>query len=185
MIGRQRSAMPRIGARMYRIAFAAAVAFAPLSAAQADEIFAGAYVHDLDTPLTISGIEPGADLQLGWRGGRIAGTPLQPYVFGSLHTEGTTHFAAAGLSARFGDRLFIRPGIGIAVHSGATDDFQRPDRIAFGSRILFEPELGIGARLNDRMTIEASWVHLSHGQLFGGQNPGMDSIGARLSVALP
>ena len=134
--------------------------------------------------MSISGIEGGQDVQLGWRGGRIGGTPLQPYVFGSLHTKGDTHFAAAGVSAKFGDRIFIRPGVGVAVHSGSADNFQRTDRIAFGSRVLFAPELGIGARISDRATVEASWIHLSHGQLFGRQNPGMDSLGVRLSLGL-
>ena len=104
-------------------------------------------------------------------------------MFGALNTSGDTHYAAAGLSAKFGDRIFIRPGLGIAVHTGSTRNFDNPfnDRIEFGSRILFEPELGIGARISDRATIEASWVHLSHATLFGKQNPGIDNIGARLS----
>lgn len=170
---------------MNRLSLAAAMlALAPV-AADANELFAGAFVHDVESPLTKSGIEGGVDLQLGWRGERIAGSPFQPYLFGSFHSEGQSHFVAAGISARFGDRFFIRPGIGIALHGGAADEFQRTDRIAFGSRILFEPELGIGARLSERLSIEASIVHLSHGRLFSAQNPGMDSIGARLTVDLP
>jgi len=35
------------------------------------------------------------------------------------------------------------------------------------------------------MTIEASWVHMSHAQIFGKQNPGMDNLGVRLSIQLP
>lgn len=169
-------------------AFALAAALLTAGAstpAAAGEIFGGAFVHDVDTPLTKSGFEGGADLQLGWRGDRIGNSVLQPYAFVSAHTEGETHFAAVGLSAKLGDRFFIRPGVGIAVHTGSAGNFQRTDRIAFGSRILFEPELGIGARINDRMSIEASWVHLSHAQIFGKQNPGMDSLGVRLTVDLP
>jgi lipid A 3-O-deacylase len=155
------------------------------SAANASEIFGGAYVHDVDTFLSISGIEDGADLQLGWRGDRIGPTPLQPFAYVSAHTKGDTHFAAAGLSAKFGDSLFVRPGVGLAMHTGCNDDFQRTDCVAFGSRVLFAPELGIGAQINDRMSLEASWVHYSHGQLFGRQNPGMDNIGVRLTLDLP
>ena len=59
------------------------------------------------------------------------------------------------------------------------------DQIEFGNRFLFAPEIGIGARVSERMTVEASLVHLSHGQLFGGQNPGMDSLGVRLTLELP
>ena len=168
-------------------ASAALLALTPATAAQANEIFGGLFIHDVDSPLTKSGVERGADIQLGWRGAGIGGSIFQPYVFASAHTEGQTHFAAAGISARFGDRFFIRPGLGIAVHSGSTRDVQDPanEEIEFGNRILFEPELGIGARINDRMSIEASIVHLSHAQLFGGQNPGMDSIGVRLTYDLP
>ena len=157
------------------------------SPAQAGEIFGGVYAHDVDTFLSRSGVEDGADVQIGWRGGRIGATPLQPYVFASAHTEGQTHFAAAGLSAKFGDAFFIRPGLGIAVHTGSDANFQDPtnDDIEFGSRVLFEPELGVGARISDRATIEASWVHLSHAQIFGRQNPGMDSLGVRFSLELP
>lgn len=175
---------------MKRFAFLASAMFAAAAApapASASEIFGGLHVHDVKTPLTLSGVEGGVDVQLGWRGGRIGRTPLQPYAFGSLNSAGQTHFAAAGLSAKFGDRIFIRPGVGIAVHTGSVEDFEDPtnDEVEFGSRVLFEPELGVGARISPRATIEASWVHLSHGQLFGRQNPGIDNIGVRLSLQLP
>jgi hypothetical protein len=172
------------------VAFAIAAACAATLAstpARAGEIFGGISAHDVDTFLSISGVEDGADVQLGWRGDRIAATPLQPYAFVSAHTEGQTHFAAAGLSAKFGDRIFIRPGVGVAIHTGSTDDFEQvgDGEIDFGSRVVFAPELGVGARVTDRLSVEASWVHLSHAQLFGRQNPGMDSIGVRVSLDLP
>ncbi len=164
----------------------AACALSLVSAqAQASEIFGGVYVHDVDTFLTKSGFEDGLDIQLGWRGDRIGSTVLQPYVFGAVNTAGETHYAAAGLSAKFGDRFFIRPGVGLAIHTGSDGNVHRTDRIAFGSRILFQPELGVGARINDRTSIEASWVHMSHAQLFSGQNPGIDNIGVRLTYDLP
>jgi lipid A 3-O-deacylase len=152
--------------------------------AKAAEIFGGLYVHDVDTPLTKSGLEGGADVQLGWRGGRIGKTPLQPYIFGALNTSGETSYAAAGLSAKFGEEVYIRPGLGLAVHNGSASNFHRTDKIAFGSRILFAPELAIGVRVNDRLSIEGSWIHMSHAQLFGRQNPGIDNFGVRLNVGL-
>ena len=154
--------------------------------AQAGEVFGGVYVHDVDTPLTQSGIENGADIQLGYRGGRIGRTPLQPYVFGALNTAGDTSYAAVGLSAKLGKQVYLRPGLGIAIHNGSTKKFQdlSNDQIDFGSRILFEPEIGLGVQLSDRASIEASWVHMSHAQLFGHQNPGIDNFGVRLNLAL-
>ena len=158
------------------------------SPAMAAEIFGGLYVHGVNTPLTLGGSpEGGIDLQLGFRGGPIIpGTKLEPYIFGALNSKGTTHYAAAGLSWKFGDQIYIRPGLGLAVHTGSSADFNNPDnrKVEFGSRILFEPELGIGARVNDRLTVEASWVHLSHATLLGDQNPGIDNIGVRLNLAL-
>lgn len=153
--------------------------------AQAGELFGGLYAHAVNTPLSLeSSKEGGADLMVGFRGGRIGRTPIQPYLFGALNSSGDTSYAAAGLSARFGDRIYIRPGVGIAIHNGSTADHIVPNRIAFGSRFLFEPELGIGTRLSTRATVEASWVHMSHAQLFGGENPGIDNIGVRLNWSL-
>ena len=167
---------------------AIALGFLAAAPAHAGEVFGGLYVHGVDTPLTLGGSpEGGVDIQLGYRGGPIInGTGIEPYVFGALNSKGDTSYAAAGVSWKFGDRFYVRPGIGLAVHTGSTANFDNPfnDRIEFGSRILFEPELGVGARISDRMTIEASWVHLSHATLFGGQNPGVDNIGARLNFRL-
>jgi len=154
--------------------------------AHAGEFFGGIYDHDVKTPLDKSGVEGGADVMLGWRGSDIGHTPLQPYVFGALNTAGKTSYAAAGLSAKFGKRIYIRPGVGLAIHSGSAANVDDPTnhRIEFGSRVLFEPEIGLGAQINDRMSVEASWVHMSHAQLFGGQNPGIDNIGVRLNLKL-
>lgn len=165
--------------------FGIIAAFGLAMPAQAAELFGGVYAHAVGTPLSLnSGRERGIDLQVGVRGAGIAGTGLQPYGFAMVNTGGDTNFVAVGLSYKFGDRFYVRPGIGIAAHDGSDADHERPDRIAFGSRILFEPELGIGVRLSPRLTAEASWVHMSHARVFGGQNPGIDNIGARLNLAL-
>jgi len=166
---------------------AAAAGLLASAPAQAGELFGGVYVHDVDTAFTLSGEEDGADLMLGWRFDRIGRTPLQPYAFVAVNSAGGTNYGAVGLSARFGDRVYVRPGLGLAIHTGSSRDVQDPtnDRVEFGNRLLLEPELGIGARINDRLSIEASWVHLSHGRLFGRQNPGMDNFGLRLNLAIP
>jgi hypothetical protein len=169
---------------MTRFALAVAALIAASAPAYAGELFGGLYVHDVKTFLDASGIEDGTDIQVGYRGGRIGHTPLQPYVFGAVNTAGRTNYAAIGLSAKFGGRVYIRPGLGVAVHDGSADDYYRYDRIAFGSRILFEPEIAVGARINDRLSAEASWVHMSHAQLFGRENPGIDNLGVRLNLKL-
>jgi hypothetical protein len=153
--------------------------------ALADEVFGGVYSHDVKTGLTKSGFERGADFQLGWRGGRIealraVGAP-SPHVFGSLNSTGATHYAAAGISWKIGRSFYGRPGVGLAVHSGPGRVVPGDGRIDFGSRILFALEMGLGAQLNEQLSVEASIVHLSHGQLFSPQNPGLDNIGVRLN----
>jgi lipid A 3-O-deacylase len=156
------------------------------STARAEELFGGLYLHDIDSPLTKSGIEKGVDVQLGYRWDRIGGTPLQPYLFGAVNTAGETHYAVAGVSAKFGKRFYVRPGLGLALHSGDKADFDDPgdDDVEFGTSILFAPEIGVGFAISERATIEASLVHLSHAQLFGRQNPGIDNLGVRLNWKL-
>jgi hypothetical protein len=165
--------------------FVAAAAMAWPAAAHAAEVFAGLHAHGVKTPFSLnSDREGGADLSLGVRGARIGGSPLQPYAFASVNLEGGTNFLAAGLSARLGDRVYVRPGVGLAVHDGSASKFELPDRLALGSRVLFAPELAVGAQLSERIGVEASWVHFSHAQLFGKQNPGIDNVGLRVNVRL-
>ncbi len=157
--------------------------------AVAGEVFAGALAHGVDTPFTLSTREKGADFQLGYRGEKIealhaVGAP-SPYVFGSVNSKGDTSFVAAGLSWKFGKTLFVRPAIGLALHDGkiprATASGKRLD---LGSRILFEPEIGIGYQFTKRVSAELNWTHVSNATLLSGQNPGLDMIGARMSFRL-
>jgi lipid A 3-O-deacylase len=175
--------------RSAAILCAAAAALAVPSGALAGELFGGVHVHDVKTPLDDAGIETGVDLSLGYRGGRIGHlwrAELQPYIFGAVNTAGNTNYAAAGVSAKFllGRSWFFRPGVGIAIQTGSAGKFFRTDKIAFGSRVLFEPEIGLGTQLNKKLSVEGSWVHMSHGQLAGKENPGIDNLGLRLNLAL-
>jgi hypothetical protein len=167
----------------------ATLALVTASPAGAAELFGGLLAHEVDSPLTRGGVEDGADLQIGWRGSPISGLRAigspSPYAFASIASGGDTHFAAAGLSWRIGGRLFVRPGIGLAIHTRSGSGVAAGLRTDLGSQILFEPELGIGYQVTERLSVEATWVHLSHAQLLSRQNPGMDSVGVRLSLRLP
>ena len=179
---------------LHRVPLAAAVALATLAAtpAKADELFVGVAAHGVDTPFTFDTGEGGADIQLGYRADRVEalsflGRP-EPYVFGSVNTDGDTNFVAAGLSWTLGDGpVYVRPGIGLAVHDAPS---RRVDpatgiRTDLGSRVLFEPEIAIGYRASDRLSLEASWVHISNARIFNSeQNPGIDAIGVRVNLAL-
>ena len=166
---------------------AAAPAIAQESAGQRpgdrSEVFVGVYAHDVDSPLNLRGFGEGVDVQLGWRGGRIRslsaiGAP-SPYVLGTLNTAGDVHYAAAGVSWKFGRQVYLRPGIGLAVQSAPS--FERNPARSLGSRIVFEPEVAVGVQVSERVSVEASLVHLSHATLFDEHNPGMDNVGVRLN----
>ena len=149
-----------------------------------NEVFVGIYAHDVDTPLNLRGFGEGADFQLGWRGGRMRGLRAigapQPYAFLAVNSGGDAHYAAVGISWKIGRQVYVRPGIGVAVHTAPSFDGPRPER-SLGSRVLFQPEIAVGVQATERVSIEASLVHLSHATLLGDHNPGMDNIGLRLN----
>lgn len=160
--------------------------------AAAQEVWGGVYSHAKATPFTLPTEEDGIDLQAGYRFAPIEGLAAigkpAPYLIASLNTGGGTSFAGVGLAwtIRQG-RIYVRPGVGIVVHDGPslrvspTTGF----RTDLGSRVLFEPELGVGVRVAERISLEANWTHISHARLFNaGQNPGIDMFGVRLNYRL-
>jgi lipid A 3-O-deacylase len=169
----------------FALSLAAPLVLLAAAPAHAGEVFAGIYAHDVDTPLNLRGLNEGVDVQLGWRGDRIGalraiGSP-SPYAFAAVNTAGDMHYAAAGIGWKIGGRVYLRPGIGLAIHTGdVTPRAPQPER-AFGSRILFEPEIAVGVELGERVSVEASLVHMSHATLLDGHNPGIDNVGVRLN----
>jgi lipid A 3-O-deacylase len=110
-------------------------------------------------------------------------------VIASVNTQGDTSFVGGGLSWKIGisGPLYVRPGIGVVVHDGPgyRVDLARHRETDLGSRVLFEPEVALGYQLNDRLAVEASWMHISQGRVFNwDQNPGIDMMGARLNLHL-
>ena len=146
----------------------------------------------MDTFFSIPIGEEGPDVSLGYRFAPIEGLSAlgkpAPYVTASINTRGDTSLVGGGLSWAFGNGpVYLRPGIGLIVHDGPKLSFD-PDtgmRTDLGSRVLFEPELALGLRLDERFSVEASWMHVSHARLFNAQqNPGLDMIGVRLAYRL-
>jgi hypothetical protein len=168
---------------------AAALTALTAAPAFADETYLGVSEHAIDTPFTFDTFENGQDLQLGYRtapieGLRAIGRP-SAYLHGQISLDGETSLAAAGMSWMIGTKIYLRPGIGLAIHTDKITEFRtNGQRIDLGSRVLFEPELAVGAKLSNKLAAELSWVHVSHATLFSGQNPGMDFIGARVVLKL-
>lgn len=179
--------------RSHTLLAAAAALFTLPGTASAQEVFGGAYAHGVDTPFTLETTETGSvDIAAGVRFGGIEalgfiGKP-EPYVVGSLNLSGDTSFVGVGVAWTIGNGpVYVRPGIGLVVHDGP--DFRVNPATGFrtdlGSRVLFEPEIGIGYRVSERASLEAHWMHISQGQIFDGdQNPGIDMIGLRVNLKL-
>jgi len=167
---------------------AALAALCAGSPALAQEVVAGLYAHDVKTPLDLRGIAGGVDVQLGYRGARLDGLSAigspSPYAFVAANSADDVHYAAAGLSWKIGGDVYLRPGIGLALHTGSLRVDPAEPRRSLGSRVLFEPELGLGFRVSERVTLEASWVHMSNATILSHQNPGIDNLGVRLSYKL-
>jgi lipid A 3-O-deacylase len=167
---------------------AAFAGFATATSAGANELIGGVYAHNVDLPTSLGARESGtADVLLGWRGDKLTGLRAilspAPHAYVLANTGGNTSFVSAGLSWKLRTgRVYVRPGLGVAVHNGKLTN--RPARIGFGSRILFAPELSVGALISNRATIEASWLHFSHATLLAAENPGIDIVGVRVGYSL-
>ena len=164
---------------------------AAATSAHAGEVYGGVMAHGVDTPFTFETNEDGIDLQAGVRSEPIealsfVGKP-SVYAFGSVNTAGDTNFVAAGVSWKIDlGPVYLRPGVGLALHDAPPFRLDPETRIRtdLGSRVLFEPEIAIGVPVSERVSVEASWVHISNARLFNSQqNPGIDMIGVRANLA--
>ncbi len=178
--------------------------------AQAGEVYAGVYAHDVTfvgdvIGLGAAGREGGADFHVGYRTDRIQALHFiwspHIHVFGSINTEHTSNFVAAGFDWKIGIKgpIYFRPGIGLAYTDGKSElppanvpglspgdeaarNYLYYHRIAFGDHVLFEPEFALGANINRRVSVELSYTHLSNGQIFHqGKNQGLDDAGVRFN----
>ena len=185
------------------LAAAAGLALAlAASPALAGEAFAGLYGHDIVDHISFGNTERGQQIVFGVRTAPVEIPWLfnpRVHLLAGLNTANETDYLAAGFSWRFrfgGDRFYFEPGIGGAVHTGKVDlpspydpnisiaeaarrynDWQT--KLDLGSRVLFEPEWSLGWKATDRISVEVSWIHLSHAKLAGQQNPGLGDFGIR------
>jgi lipid A 3-O-deacylase len=188
---------------------ALALLFLGAAPVQAAEVYGGLFKHDVTflgefVGLGAAGREGGSDLHLGLRSDRLdklrlLGRP-QAHVSASFNSHNTSNWVAAGLDwpIALSQRVYFRPGFGLAYTDGAAglppvnapgispQEIQRRlvlynTRIDFGSKVLFNPEVALGVRFNDRWAVELSYTHLSNGQIFHtGKNQGLDDAGMRL-----
>ncbi len=175
------------------------------SPAVAGEAFAGVYAHDIDDQISNGHFEKGPQIVFGARTAALDELaflykPRVHLIVGVNSHRGGTNYVAAGASWRFhplgGERFYFEPGVGLAIHDGHVN-LPSPDapglsqvesarrlndyktKLDLGSRVLFEPELTFGWQATSRLSVELSWIHLSHGQLAGHYNPGLGDLGVR------
>lgn len=172
-------------------------------AAAAGEVFAGVYAHDVDDGISYGQFEEGAQIVFGARTTALdelafLGKP-RVHLLAGVNTSGGTNYVATGLAWRFNinERLYVQPGVGLAIHDGRVN-LPSPDepglspeerlkrqrdfdtKLDLGSRVLFEPELSVGWKATRRLSVELSWIHVSHAKLAGDYNPGLGDVGVRL-----
>lgn len=171
--------------------------------ASAGEAMLGVYQHDIDDTFSFGHMEHGKQIVVGFRTTSLDELSFiwkpRVHLIAGVNTAGGTDYVAAGLSWRFnfgGDRFYFQPGVGVGVHNGSVNlpspyapgltpaEQQRrlynwEHKLDLGSRVLFEPEWSLGWRATDRLSLELSWIHLSHAQLAGHQNPGLGDFGVR------
>ncbi|MFZ5720618.1 MAG: acyloxyacyl hydrolase [Pseudomonadota bacterium] len=185
------------------LAAIAAAASLSAGAAQAGELFLGLYKHDVGDGISYGGFEEGAQIVGGARTTALdelafLGRP-RVHLLAGANTSGGTNFVATGLAWRFEltERLYVQPGIGVAIHDGKVGlpspdapgltpaerlkrQRDRETRLDLGSRVLFEPELSVGWKATQRLSVELSWIHMSHAKLAGDYNPGLGEVGVRV-----
>jgi len=187
------------------ITAAASVLALLASPAWAGEALLGVYAHDIDDQISNGHFEEGPQIVGGVRTAALDELaflyrPRVHLIVGVNTHHGGTNYIATGLSWRFhpagGDRFYVEPGIGLAIHDGHVNlpspyeqgitlveaqkrfrDYQT--KLDLGSRVLFEPEISFGWKATGRLSVELSWIHMSHAQLAGKQNPGLGDFGLR------
>lgn len=181
----------------------AAFAVAPAHAYTLDEIRVGIAAHNVrfgqaDEQSDETG--PNLEAEAVW--GRLErlrriGAP-RPYAMVSANTAGATSYAAAGLYWRwaFAENWALEPGVGLAVHDGATDnpyapgdaraDVYEAHHQMLGSSVLFRDTLALERRVGEGRFVGLAIEHLSNGgALFGHHsNQSLNEIAVRYTVRL-
>lgn len=174
---------------LHRFLAAAAIAALPLTAA-AQEAGGDGFIYELRLGLlqhdvaifAADDVEDGAALngELAFRSlTDFWGGSLRPVIGGTLSTENRTHYGYADLRwEALWDKVFFGIGLGGAIHDGELSrDRKNKD---LGSRLLFHIPAELGYQFTPRNRISLYFEHISNADL-ADPNPGMDSIGLRLS----
>lgn len=111
---------------------------------------------------------------------KYIGSP-RPHIGATINTVGDTSsvYGGFGWDARW-DSVFLEGFLGLAVHDGKTRG-GNPERIDFGSPVLFRLGGELGWRFKSGHGASVIWEHMSHADMFSNKNQGIDSLGVRYS----
>lgn len=100
-------------------------------------------------------------------------------AMGNLDEDGTS-YAYAGLTWHFAvtNSFFVEAGFGGALNNGS--DVPTATRAGIGSNLLFRESIGLGFNVTENMTIIAQYEHLSHRDLAGSANRGLNNISMKV-----
>ncbi|WP_119418290.1 acyloxyacyl hydrolase [Desertibaculum subflavum] len=174
---------------LLRLLTVAAMVALPLTAAAQErdaapliyELRLGLLQHDIAI-VAADDVEDGAALngELAFRSlTDFWGGSLRPVLGGTFSTENRTHYGYFDLRwEALWDKVFFGIGLGGAIHDGELSrDRKNKD---LGSRVLFHIPAELGYQFTPRNRISLYFEHISNADL-ADPNPGMDSIGLRLS----
>lgn len=104
----------------------------------------------------------------------------RPLIGVHINDEGYTSQIFAGIAWEW---WFLKPfyvdfSFGLAAHDGYIDT-EKLHRKSLGSRVLFREALELGWNFYGRNDINILFDHVSHGNMFGKRNEGLDTIGIR------
>ena len=108
----------------------------------------------------------------------------RPHVGVSLNMDDDTNYAYTGLSwnTSWTNDIFLDGFWGLAVHDGKLTD-GNPDKIEFGSKMLFRLGGELGWRWDGHNGISLIWEHMSNAGVIDDKNQGIDSLGIRYSYS--
>lgn len=104
----------------------------------------------------------------------------RPHVGMMINSAGDTNslYTGATWDGQWDSGVFLEGFLGMAVHDGKRRN-GNPDRIEFGSRVLFRLGAELGWRYNDTHGISLIWDHMSNAGIISSKNQGIDNIGIR------
>jgi len=106
----------------------------------------------------------------------------RPHVGVSANANSDTSYAYSGFGwdTSWANDVFLEGFWGLAVHDGKLTD-GNPDKIEFGSKVLFRLGGELGWRWDGHNGVSVIWEHMSNAGVIDEKNQGIDSMGVRYS----